>query len=167
MKWNIFIIQPTINITQNIPKVETEAVGVNTQTQDHKHMQTTPINLSTKYTNTNLASNRFVQTQPMQYAEARTNTNLPSTRFSQTQQRNVNTQSTNTPSQNNISTHNDSCKCEGDEINLKYKSDFARQLQQSEAIPNVQPVTYYNSEGPRQTESSTIYHIPQQSIQHI
>ena len=65
MEYEMIHNQPTRNINQNIPKMETEAVGVNTQTQDHKHMQTTPINLSTKYTNTNLASNRFVQTQPM------------------------------------------------------------------------------------------------------
>ena len=41
-------IQGTKNMTQNtyIPKVETDAVGVNTQTQDHKYMQTTPMTLS-------------------------------------------------------------------------------------------------------------------------
>ena len=71
----------------------------------------------------------------MQYSEASTKTNLASNRFSQTQQRNVNTQSTNTPSQNHISTHNDSCKCEDDEMDhtgIQYRSNFARQLQQSE-----------------------------------
>ena len=53
-----------------------------------------------------------------------------------------------------------------DHTGIQYRSNFARQLQQSEAIPNVQPVTNYNSERPRQTESSTIYHIPQESISH-
>ena len=52
MEYEMKHIQPTRNITQNIPKVETEAVGVNTQTQDHEYMQTAPINLSTKYINT-------------------------------------------------------------------------------------------------------------------
>ena len=120
--------------------METEAVGVNTQTQDHNYMQTTPKSLSTKYTNTptsdmyiyntstqrqpmqcakaskhtNIGSNRFAQTQPMQYSEAGTNTNLPSNRLAQTQP--IHRQSTNTPSQNHISTHIDSCKCEEEEI---------------------------------------------------
>ena len=74
-------------------------------------MQTTPINLSTKYTNTptsdmyrdntstqaqqiqyseartntNMGSNRFAWTQPMQYSEAGTNTKLRINRFAQTQ----------------------------------------------------------------------------------
>ena len=64
-------------------------------------------------------------------------------------------------------------------MNLKYKSNFARQLHQSEAIPNAQPVTYYNSERPRHTgpsaithiqrqplQQKTMHHIPQQSISH-
>ena len=113
MEYEMKHIQPTRNITQNtyIPKVETEAVGVNTQTQDHKYMQNTFINLSTKYTNTqtpdmyrdststqtqpmqhfeagtntNLANNRFSKTKPIQRFEASTNTNLPSNIFSQTQ----------------------------------------------------------------------------------
>ena len=128
------------NIVQNIPKVGT--------------VYTQPKQYAEAGTNTILPSNRFTQTQPIQHYEAATNTNLPSIRL------------TNTPRQNNISTHNDSCKCEEEEMNLEYKSNFARQLQQSEAIPNVQPVTNYNSERPRQTESSTIYHIPQESISH-
>ena len=103
-------------------------------------------------TDTNIGSIRFVQTEPMQYSEAGTNTNLTSNRL------------TNTPSQNHISTHNDRCKCEEDEMDLNYKSNYARQLQQSGAIPDAQPVTNYNSERPRQTEYSTIYHIPQESI---
>ena len=109
-------------------------------------------------TNTNLPTNRFVQAQPMQYAEASTNTNLPTNRFTQPIH-------TNIPNQNQISTRNDSFNCEEREhTGIQYRSDFARQLQQSEAIPNVQPVTNYNSERPRQTESSTIYHIPQESL---
>ena len=40
MEYEMKHIQPTRNIVHNIPKVETE--GLNTQTQDHKHMQTTP-----------------------------------------------------------------------------------------------------------------------------
>ena len=51
----------------------------------------------------------------MQHFEAGTNTNLANNRFSQTQPIKVNMQSTNIPSQNQISTHNDSCKCEDDE----------------------------------------------------
>ena len=51
-------------------------------------------------------------------------------------------------------------------MGLEYRSNFVRQLQQSEAIPNAQPVTNHNSERLRQTESPTIYHIPQQSISH-
>ena len=100
----------------------------------------------------------------MQYSEASTNTNLASIGL------------TNTPSQNQISTHNDSCKCEEEEMDhtgIQYRSNFARQLQQSEVIPKYytqQPVTNYNShtEKPNisQTESSTIYHIPQESISH-
>merc|ERR1712082_401270 len=65
----------TINLVQNIPKVET--VGVNAQTQ--------PMQYAEAGTNTNLADNRFAQTQPMQYSEAGINTNLPSNRFAQTQ----------------------------------------------------------------------------------
>ena len=101
-------------------------------------------------TDTNIGSIRFVQTEPMQYSEDGTNTNLTSNRL------------TNTPSQNNISTHNDRCKCEEDEMDLNYKSNYARQLQQSEVTPNQQPLTH--TERPRQTEFSTIYHIPQESI---
>merc|ERR1712081_68298 len=146
------------NIVQNTPKVET--VGVNVQTQ--------PMQYAEAGTNINLANNRFAQAQPMQFFEAETNTNLPSNRFAQTQP--IHTQSTNTPSQNHISTHNYTCKCEDDvemdQTGIEYKSDFARRLQKSEVIPNAQPVTNYNLERPRQTESSTIYHIPQQSISH-
>merc|ERR1711954_188732 len=132
----------TINLVQNIPKVET--VGVN------------------------------AQTQPMQYDEAGANTNLASNRLAQTQP--IHTQSINTPCPNHISTHIDSCKCEEEEIDhtgIQYRSDFARQLAQSEVIPTYytnQQVTNYNShtEKPNisQTESSTIYHIPQDSISH-
>ena len=199
MRYELKNFKGTSNIVQNTPKVET----VNTQNQNHRYLQTTPINLSTKYTNTstsdmyrdntstqtqpmqhfeagtntNMGSNRFAQTQPMQYSEAGTNTNLPTNRFVQAQPMQYAEASTNTnlptnrftqpihtniPNQNQISTHNDSCKCEEMEhTGIQYRSDFARQLQQSEAIPNVQPVTNYNSERPRQTESSTIYHIPQ------
>ena len=100
----------------------------------------------------------------MQYAEPGTNTNLPSNRFTQTQR------------QNQISTHNDSCKYEEEEMDhqgIQNRSNFARQLQQSEVIPkyyNQQPATNYNSHIERpnisQTESWTIYHIPQESIAH-
>merc|ERR1712082_589800 len=103
-------------------------------------------------TDTNIGSIIFVQTEPRQYSEAGKNTNLTSNRL------------TNIASQNHISAHNDRCKCEEDEMDLNYKSNYARQLQQSGAIPDAQPVTNYNSERPRQTESSTIYHIQQESI---
>ena len=155
-------IQGTRNIVQNTYTPKLETVGVNTQTQNPNHM---------KYTQTPdmYRDNTSTQTQPIQHFEAGTNTNLASNRFSQTQQRNVNTQSTNTPSQNCLSTHNYSCNCEDgkmDHTGILYRTNFARQLQQSEAIPNVQLVTNYDSERPRQTESSTIYHIPQESISH-
>ena len=121
-------------------------------------------------TNTNLGSNTFSQTQPIRQFEASTNTNLPSNRFSQTQEGKVNTQSTNIPSQNQISTHNDSCKCEDDDemdhTGIQYRSNFARQLQQSEVIPKYytqQPGSNYisHTEKPNisQAKSSTIYHI--------
>ena len=57
------------------PKIE--AVGVNTQTQDHKHMQTVPSNLSMKYTQTLELhrDNTSTQTQLKQHFEAGTNTN--------------------------------------------------------------------------------------------
>merc|ERR1711954_164972 len=146
------------NIVQNTPKVET--VVVNAQTQ--------PMQYAEARTSTNLPSNIFAQTRPMQYSESGINTNLPSVRLAQTQP--IHTQSTNTPSQNHISTHNYTCKCEDDvemdQTGIEYKSDFARRLQKSEVIPNAQPVTNYNSEGPRQTESSTLHHIPNRSIQH-
>ena len=106
--------------------------------RDNTSTQTQPIQHFEASTNTNLANNRFSQTQPIQHLEASTNTNLASNRFSQTQQRNVNTQSTNTPSQNQISTLNERCQCEDDEMDhtgIQYRSNFARQLQQSEAIP--------------------------------
>ena len=66
-------------MTQNtyIPKVETEAVGVNTQTQDHKYMQTTPINLSTKYTNTPTSECRYMQTTPLDLSAKYVNTQTP------------------------------------------------------------------------------------------
>merc|ERR1711954_554357 len=70
----------------------------------------------------------------------------------------------------------DSYKCEEEEIDhtgIKYRSNFARQLQKSEVIPKYytkQQETNYNShtEKPNvsQTESSTIYHMPQESISH-
>merc|ERR1711954_491613 len=110
----------------------------------------------------------------MQYSETGTNTNLPSNRMAQTQP--IHTQSANKPSQSHISTHIDSCKCEEEEINhtgTQYRSDFARQLQKSEVIPKYytkQQEIIYNShtEKPNvsQTESSAIYHIPQESISH-
>merc|ERR1711954_199919 len=150
------------NIVPNSPKVET--VGVNAQTQ--------PMQYSKAGTNTNLANNRFAQTQPMQYSEAGANTNLPSNRLAQTQP--IHTQSTNTQSQNQISTHIDRCKCEEDEIDhkgIQYRSDFARQLQKSEVTPNQEPLKHTEiprqTERPRQTESSSLYHIPQESISHI
>ena len=122
-------------------------------------------------TNTNLTNNTFTQTQPIEYYEAGVNTNLANNRFTQTHEGKVDMQSVNIPNQNQISTHNYTCKCEDDDVEMdqtgiQYRSDFARQLQKSEVIPNAQPVTNYNSERPRQTESSTLYHIPQQSISH-
>merc|ERR1711954_115977 len=96
-----------------------------------------PMQYAEAGTNTNLANHRFAQTQPMQYSEAGTNTNLPSNRLAQTQP--IHTQSTNTPSQYHISTHNYTCKCEDDvemdQTGTQYRSDFARQLQKSEVIP--------------------------------
>ena len=87
VRYELKNVKQTRNIVQNTPKVET--VGVNTQIQDHKYMQTTPINLSTKYTNTPTSDmyrdNTSTQTQPMQYAEASTHTNIGSNRFVQTQ----------------------------------------------------------------------------------
>ena len=68
--------------------------------------------------------------QPMQYSEASTNINLPGNRYSQTQPIKVNMQSTNTPSQNQISTLNERCQCEDDEMDhtrIQYISNFARQ----------------------------------------
>merc|ERR1711954_637514 len=142
MEYKMNHIQGTRNIVENTLKVET--VGVNAQTQS------------------------------MQYSEAGTNTNLCSNRYAQTQP--ILTQSTNTPSQNHISNLNEKCQCEDNEIEdmgLQYQSEFSRSLQQSEVIPKYytqQPVTNYNSltEKPNisQTESSTIYHIPQESISH-
>ena len=72
----------------------------------------------------------------MQYSEAGTNTNLPSNRLAQTQP--IHTQSINTPSQNHINTHIYSCNCEDDEMDhtgIQYRSNFPRQLQQSETMP--------------------------------
>ena len=168
----------TINLVQNIPKVET--VGVNAQTQpmqyaevgtntnlaNNRFVQTQPMQFSEAGVNTNLPSNRYAQTQPMQYSEAGINTNLPSNSFTQTHEGKVDMKSVNIPNQNQISTHIDRCKCEDDvemdQTGIQYRSDFARRLQKSEVIPNAQPVTNYNSERPRQTGSSTIYHIPQE-----
>ena len=95
---------------------------------------------------------------------------MANNRFTQTHEGKVDMQLVNIPNQNQISTHNYTCKCEDDvemdQTGIQYRSDFARRLQKSEVIPNAQPVTNYNSERPRQTESSTLYHIPQQSISH-
>merc|ERR1711954_186459 len=101
----------TINLVQNMPKVET--VGVNAQTQpmqyaeagantnlaNNRFAQTQPMQYSEAGTNTNLPSNRFTQTQPMQYADAGTKTNLPSNRLAQTQP--IHTQSKNNTTQHN------------------------------------------------------------------
>ena len=48
VRYELINNQGAKNMTQNacIPKVQTDAAGVNTQTQDHKNMQSTPINLS-------------------------------------------------------------------------------------------------------------------------
>merc|ERR1711954_275221 len=164
VRYELKNVKGTSNIVQNTPTVETG--GVNAQTQ--------PMQYAEAGTNTNLPSNRFAQTQPMQYSEAWTNTNLRSNRFAQTQP--IHTQSTNTPSQNHISNLNEKCQCEDNEeedMGLQFQSEFARSLQQSEVITNYytqQPVTNYNShiEKPNisQTESSTVYHIPQESISH-
>ena len=48
------------------------------------------------------------------------------------------TQSRNTPIQTQISNLDERCQCEDDEMDhtgIQYRSSFARQLQQSEAIP--------------------------------
>ena len=71
------------------------------------------------------------QTEPIGYFDAGTNTKLGNNRFSQTYPTIVNTQSTNTPSQNNISNLNEKCQCEDDEMEdtgLQYQSEFARSL---------------------------------------
>ena len=153
--------------TQPIPHFE---LSTDRNLANNRFSQTQPIQHLEAGTNTNLASKILSQTQPIQHFEAGTNTNLASNRFSQTKQRNANTQSTNTPSQNQICTLNESCQCEDDEIDhtgIQYRSIYARQLQQSETIPKhytQQPVSNYisHTEKPSisQTESSTIYHIP-------
>ena len=60
-----------------------------------------------------------------------------------------------------------------DHTGIQFRSNLARQLQLSEVIPKYytqKPVTNYSShtEKPNisQTESSTIYHIPQEAIFH-
>ena len=123
------------NMVQNSLKVKT--VGVNKQTLDHKHI---------KYTQTPDVNRdiTFTKTQPIQHYEAGTNTNLASNRFSQIQQRSVQTQWTNTPSQNQMSTLNERCQCEDDEMDhkgIQYRSNFARQLQQSQ---DIQTMSKYN-----------------------
>ena len=97
--------------------------------RDNTSIQTQPIQHFEADTNTNLGSNRFSQTQPIQQFEAGINTNLGRNRFSQPIR--VNMQSTNMPSQNHISTHNDSCKCEGemDHAGIQNRSNLTRQLQ--------------------------------------
>ena len=77
--------QGTRNIAQNpsIPKVETEAVGVNTHPQDHKHIQTLPLDLSTKYTNTEAPHHKKMQTTPLNLSTKYTNTQT--TDFASTQ----------------------------------------------------------------------------------
>ena len=100
--------------------------------------------------NTNLPSNRFSQTQPMQHYEAGINTNLNTNRFTQTHEGKVKTQSTNIPNQNQISTLNDTRKCEDemDQAGIQYRSNFARELQQSqdmhidETHPTQYPINY-------------------------
>ena len=120
--------------------------GTNTNLASNRFVLTQLMQYAEASTNTYMGSNRFIQTQPMQYAEAGKNTNLPINRFVQPMQF-----SAATTSQNYISTHKDSYNCE--EMDLEYRSNFARKLQQSKAIPIVQPVTNYNSERSRQTES--------------
>ena len=77
--------QGTRNMDQNtsIPKVETEAVGVNTHPQDHKHIQTLPLDLSTKYTNTQAPHHKKMQTTPLNLSTKYTNTQT--TDFASTQ----------------------------------------------------------------------------------
>ena len=62
-------IQGTRNIVQNTYTPKLETVGVNTQTQNHKHM---------KYTQTPdmYRDNTSTQTQPIQHFEDDTNTNI-------------------------------------------------------------------------------------------
>ena len=121
VRYELMNVKRANNIVPNTPKVET--VEVNAQTQ--------PMQYAEAGTNTNLANNRFAQTQPMQFSEAGTNTNLPSNRFTQTHEGKVDMQSVNIPNQNQISTHNYTCKCEDDDVEMdqtgiQYRSDFAR-----------------------------------------
>ena len=99
-------------------------------------------------TNTNLANNRFTQTKPIEYYEAGVSKNLANNRFTQTHEGKVDMQSANIPNQNQISTLNDTCKCEDDvemdQTGIQYRSNFARELQQSQDIhiEETQPTHY-------------------------
>ena len=85
-------------------------------------------------------------------------------------------QSANIPNQNQISTHNDSCcKCEDDEMDhtgVKYRSNYERQLQQSEviteAISHTQPpaLQYRQTHGIQNMETDAIDYSNSQAIQH-
>ena len=78
--------------------------------------------------------NTPAQTEPIRYFDAGTNAKLVNNRFSQTNPRIVNTQSTNTLNQNNISNLNEMCQCDDEEMEdtgLQYQSEFARSL-----VPN-------------------------------
>ena len=66
-----------------IPKVETEALGVNTHPHDHKHIQTLPLDLSTKYTNIQAPDHKMMQTTPLNFSTKYTNTQT--TDFASTQ----------------------------------------------------------------------------------
>ena len=147
--------------TQTHPMQYAEA-GINTNLASYRFSQTQPIQHYEAGTNTNLPTNRFVQAQPMQYAEASTNTNLPTNRFTQPIH-------TNIPNQNQISTLNDTCKCEDemDQTGIQYRSNFARELQQSQDmhIDETQP-THYPKQAIHYMQQQTIPHSPYPTLNH-
>ena len=124
--------------------------------------------------NTNLGSNRFSQTLPIQHYEAGVNTNLPTNGFTQTQKGKVNTQSTNVTNHYQISTRNDTCKCEDkmDPAGIQYRSNFARELQQSqdmhidETQSTQYQIHYLQQQAIPHAPYLTISHTPQQAIPH-
>merc|ERR1711954_209751 len=125
------------------------------------------------------------QTEPIGYFDAGTNTKLGNDRFSQTYPTIVNTQSTNTPSQKNLSNLNEMCQCDDNKMEdtgLQYQSEFARSLvpnlagqhQQSDdmhAIPKYhqQPppaLQYRQTYGVENMETDAIDYQAQQQLQY-